>query len=419
MNKKIYIGIGLLVGGFFAKIILFIIFPLLVVIGYVMVVVGSVFLVLGIAEKKKDSSGAQPINNIYANTSNTAQVKTEYCADCKTDIEQNIKNQHTVCSVCGVDFPIENMHIIDDALFCHACFLKQYGNIDSYNEEESGSTMDNAVVSLRNQIISEITKNPAVKYQLTSLLWQDAANCFPKSGFQWDGAWFMLDLQTGELSADVATYPNQFGAGYEDSFPLSAMEFNRIAKRFNMSNELQVFKSDEDWAKLFDDKLKSVVSSACATLQKQEEARKREEVKENAVKIPVEYAKQTPGMYFSEITIEISQSYSNSSIMISNKNGNYLIVYVWDSHMSPSIGRYPRLLSDTEAVWLENQVENTIKNPDASTRQSLPGGDTMNIVIKRNKGNDISLRNVKPIKKYLDLQNELEHLAQYGSLTEC
>lgn len=441
MNKKIYIGIGLLVGGFFATIILFNILPLLMAIGHVMVVVGFVFLGRGLAERKNGPGRTQSTPSSYASTINTTQVKTEYCArcgknltylangqihivdgvkycaDCKTAIEQDIKNQHTVCSECGVDLPIENMHVIDDALLCHSCFLKKYGNIDSY-EEENSSTIDDAVRSLRKQIIAEITKNPALKYQLASLLWQDAANCFPKSGFQWDGAWFKLDLQTGKLSADVGTYPNQFGACYEDSFPLSAAEFNRIAKQFNMSKELQVFKSDEDWAKLFDDSLKAIISSACATLQKKEEDRKSEEIKKHAVKIPAKYAKQTPDMCLSEITIEISQRYSSRSIRVSNANGNYQVVYVRNSHMSPSIDRCPRKLSIAEAVWLEKQVEGTIKNPDESTWQSLPGGDTMNIVIKRNKGNDISLRGVKPIRKYSDLQNELEYLAQYGSISE-
>ena len=443
MNKKIYIGIGLLIGGFFATIILFNILPLLMAIGHVMVVVGFVFLGRGIDEKKNGprSRSSQPVNSGYTTTGTTTQVKTEYCArcgknltyfsngqiftiegvkycaDCKNAIEQDIKNQHTVCSVCGIDLPVENMHVIDDALLCHSCFLKKYGNIDSY-EEENSSTIDDAVSSLRKQIIAEITKNPALKYQLASLLWQDAANCFPKSGFQWDGAWFKLDLQTGKLSADVGTYPNQFGASYEDSFPLSAAEFNRIAKQFNMSKELQAFKSDEDWAKLFDDSLKAIISSACATLQKKEDDRKSEEIKKHAVKIPAKYAKHTPDMCLSEITIEISQRYSSRSVKVSNANGNYQVVYVRNSHMSPSVDRYPRALSTAEAVWLEKQVEGTIKNPDESTWQSLPGGDTMNIVIKRNKGNDISLRGVKPIRKYSDLQNELEYLAQYGSISE-
>ena len=133
--------------------------------------------------------------------------------------------------------------------------------IDTYDEEESEASIDDAVAFLRAQIIEKVTNHPTVKYELSGLLWQEAAKCFPKSGFQWDGAWFKLDLQTGKLLAEVSTYPNQFGACYSDSFSLSASEFNSIAKQFNMSKELQAFASEEDWAKLFDDSLKSVVSS--------------------------------------------------------------------------------------------------------------------------------------------------------------
>lgn len=442
MSKKIYIGIGLLVGGYIATFVLFSINPPLMGIGHVMIFAGIIFLGRGIAQRKKGTSSSVQISNNTSNTiSNTAQIKTEhcarcgknltyvgatsvyeiddmkYCSDCKAAIEQDIINRHMVCSVCGIDLPIENMHVIDDALMCHSCFLNKYGNIDFYIEEETGSTIDDAVKSLRKQIIDKITMNPAVKYQLASLLWQDAANCFPRSGFQWDGAWFELDLKTGKLSAKVSTYPNQFGASYEDSFSLSAAEFNRIAKQFNMSKELQTFKSDEDWAKLFDDSLRAAISSACSTLQKQDEDYKKEEIKKYAVKIPANYANHSPNMGLSEVTIDISQRYSSRSIKVSNKNGKYQVVYVRNSHMSPSCDVHPRTLSTAEAVWLEQQVANTIKNPDNSTWQSLPGGDTMNIEIKRNKGNDISLRGVKPIRKYSDLQNELEYLAQYGSLS--
>lgn len=438
MKKKIYIGIGLLVGGFFSTIILFNILPLLMGIGHVMVVVGFVFLGRGIAEMKNGSSSTQIANN-YNNVGGTTQVKTEYCArceknlaylttgqifeidgvkycaDCKAAIEQDIKNQHTVCSVCGIDLPVENMHVIDDALLCHSCFLKKYGNIDSYEEEENSSTIEDAVSSLRKQIVAEITKNPALKYQLANLLWQDAANCFPKSGFQWDGAWFEIDLKTGKLSARVSTYPNQFGANYEDSFSLSAREFNRITKQFNMSKELQVFKSEEDWAKLFDDNLKAVISSACAILQKKEDERKAEEIKKYAVKIPANYANNSPNMVLSEITLEISQRYAARSIKVINENGKYQLVYVRSSLTSSSYNRYPKELSAAESIWLEKQVEVVLNDPDEYTWQSLPGGDTMNIVIKKNKGKDVCLRGVKPIRKYSDLQNELENLAQYGS----
>lgn len=60
---------------------------------------------------------------------------TKYCSDCNVGIERDKKIQHMVCSVCGVELRVENMNVIDDALLCHTCFLKKYGNIDSYGEE--------------------------------------------------------------------------------------------------------------------------------------------------------------------------------------------------------------------------------------------------------------------------------------------
>ena len=100
------------------------------------------------------------------------------------------------------------------------------------DEPEAYSIVDAAVKSLRKQIIARITKSPTVEYLLFRLLWQDAASCFPERGFGWDLAEFNLDLQTGKLLANVSTYPNQFGASYEDVISLSASEFNRIAKQY-------------------------------------------------------------------------------------------------------------------------------------------------------------------------------------------
>ncbi len=288
-------------------------------------------------------------------------------------------------------------------------------NTDSCDEKRNDSEIDAAVTSLRNKIIAEITRDPAMKYQLASLIGKDAEKCFPNGPYSWDGAWFYINLRTGKLWAEASTYPNQFGA-YEDQFySLSASEFNRIAKQFHMRKELQAFRSDEDWAKLFDDSLKSAVSSACAVIEKRDEEREKEKIKKNAVKIPTEYAKQTPDMCLSEITITTDQRFASRSIKVSNDSGNYQIVYERFGYMPQQIEKYPRVLSAAEAVWLEKQVRDTIKNPDDSTWQSLPGGDTMDIVIMRNKDSNVSLREVKPLSKYSKLQNELEKLAQYGS----
>lgn len=439
MNKKIYIGIGLIVGGYIATFVLFNILPLLMSIGHIMIVVGIVFIGRGIAERKNGTTSAQTVNRSQINT-NTTQIKyehcarcgknithptsnqvfvidgTKYCSDCKTAIEQDAKNQHMVCSVCGVDLPVENMHVIDDALLCHDCFLKKYGNLASYDDEVAATSLDDALKTLRAKIIEEITKNPSDKYQLASLLWQEAANCFPKGGsFQWDGAWFHLDLNTGKLKVNVSTYPNQFGACYEDNFSLSASEFHRIAKQFNMDKELQAFQSDDDWQLLLNDTFKAAVSSANSTLKKKEEERKAEEIKQNAIKIPANYAGQSPKMNLTEVLIEIYQRYSDRSVKVLITSNKYSITYVMNSHMSSDIKRYSRELTSAEAVWLEKQVENTINNRDNSTWQSLPGGDTMNVIIKRDKGADISHSRTLPIRKFSDLQNELEKLAQYGS----
>lgn len=116
-----------------------------------------------------------------------------------------------------------------------------------------------------------------------------------------------------------------------------------------------------------------------------------------------------------EVNIEIRQKYSSRSVNLMNENGNYLLVYVCDSSISPRVDTYQRELSAVEAKWIEKQVEATVNNPDLTTWHSLVGGDKLTVVVKRNNGNDIYLREIEPIKKYLDLQTEIESLAQYGS----
>lgn len=275
-----------------------------------------------------------------------------------------------------------------------------------------GSKHDSVKI-LRDQIIAEITKRPQTKYELTALLFGDAASCFPNGPYRWDGAFFQLDLISRKLLVEVSTYPNQFGACQQDFFPLSPAEFNQIAKEYHMRLELQAFHSDEDWAMLFDDNLEAAISSACAALQKQEEERKNRQRKMLAVKIPSELSGLLPDMNISEVTIELIQRYGRSSIQIVNENGEYHIHSYRTSHASDL-----RILSSAEAKWLEQQIENTVSDPDDSVWQSLPGGDTMNIAIRWNHGKDISLRDVKAISKYVDLMGKLRNLSEYGSQEE-
>lgn len=423
----------MIVCGYALTFILFNVFPILMPMGPMMIVGGVIF--LGRSKRPKSNDASKNVKITTTTSNNDAKIKQQInvirdrCEKSfdhvridnspSAEIERDTKDKDSygICSRCGSDLLNDNAHVIDDALLCHSCFSEKHKNVDPCEIDENGMNVDDAVKSLRSRIIAEITKNPGVKYQLASLLWQDAADCFPNCRFRCDGAWFNLDLQTGKLSANVGTYPNQFGASYEDSFSLSSAEFGRIARRFNMSKELQAFKSDEDWSMLFDERLNAAASAAYAALQKREEEHKRGEAEKHAIKIPVKYSALSPDMCLSEITIELTQRYCERSINVSVVDGNYLIVFLSNSRMSSSCKRYTRALSAAEAVWLEKKASGVIGDPDESTWQSIPGGDTMNVIIKRNNGQDISFFGVKPFRKYSDLQYELEYLAQYGSVT--
>lgn len=278
--------------------------------------------------------------------------------------------------------------------------------------------IEDAVASLRSRIIERITKDPSLRFELEALVWQDAAQCFPEKGFHWDLACFKLALTSGRLHADVSTYPNMFGACRESSYPVSAAEFHRIATEYHWSPMLRAFRSDEDWAKLFDDSLTAAVSSASDALQKQKAATDKQMAAHYSVKIPACYAELSPTMGLSMVEISLDQQYSSRKTSVTNSNGAYSIFYQWTSRMSAASHRHRKTLSPVEAVWLEKQVENTINDPNESTWHSWPGGDQMKILIRQTTGQDVSASG-EPIRKYSDLQTELEHLAQYGSMLDA
>ena len=151
-------------------------------------------------------------------------------------------------------------------------------------------------------------------------------------------------------------------------------------------------------------------------LKKKEEERKIADEKRYAVKISGDCTKRAPDMHLSRLTIDIDQRYSSRSIRVTNENGKYHLVYIRDSSTSYKNEKYPRVLSGVEAVWLEDRVQKAIDDPDRSTWQSLAGGDKMNVEIEGSKCSSVSFKYVTPIRKYKDLQQELEYLAQYGSI---
>lgn len=272
---------------------------------------------------------------------------------------------------------------------------------------------DEAIHILRNNIISSITNTPAEKYELASLLWGDAARCFSTgSQWNWDGAFFKIDLSTGKLFAEVSTYPNQFGASREATYKLTALEFHEKAKEFHMSDELQCMATEEDWEELFDDELKEAVSNAKEILRKQRE----EEQMQNAVVIPSSFDGREPTMEFNEIELCLHQRYATNRVVLSQNANKYTIRYVYESRLSSDIHRHDRVLSNKEAIWLEQQVNACMESLDDTTRESMVGGDWLDVCIRRNGKICVEITGEKPLNKYKELSSLMEKLARFGSL---
>ncbi len=265
---------------------------------------------------------------------------------------------------------------------------------------------DDSAAALREEIMDEIAQRPAEQYELTRLLWDDADACFPGNSFRWDGAFFKLDLIAQTLFVNLSTYPNQFGACRETNDPITPERFHQIAEQYHFRPELQSFKTEEDWARLFNEDLKAAVSRARVALQERKARQKAMETAEFAIPI-AEYAGKTPAGDITEVVLDLWQLYGHSCVELKQENGRYRLLYL--SHESCR-----RDLSDPEAAWVEHQVAQTLENTDETQWHSLPGGDMMRVSVIRG-GEVCESRSGDPLKKYMDLQDDLRKLAKYGS----
>ena len=277
----------------------------------------------------------------------------------------------------------------------------------------------NIIKVLRNKIINSIEKIPTSTYELSSLLWADAAMCFPTTcSWNWDCACFKLDLQTMKLYADVSTYPNQFGACREDRYSLSAYEFHEKAKAFNMSNDLQCMETEEDWQELFDENLNSAIANAQKILNEQKEKQKQAAQNSNTIVIPHKFVSVKPTMAFDKVLIDLQQRYGSSSVMLTKESEKYVLKYCYSATYSYDRKNAQRELSPLESAWVEHQIEKCIKNPDKTTWQSMVGGDSMTVEIHKNNEPYVKLRSNPPLNKYTNLRDQLRSLAEYESFLE-
>lgn len=279
-------------------------------------------------------------------------------------------------------------------------------------------SFEETVVDLRNKIIAALKKRPCTEYELGCLLWGDASRCFPVSAsFSWDNASLKLDLKTRKLYVKLSTYPNHLGACRESTEELSPSEFHQLLTKHHIFKSLLVFQTREDWDALFDDDLKAAVTEAVKTIEAENERRYQEERRNNAVRISNLLAQSVPAMDISKLEIKLDQAYATSTVRLTIDDGKYFLWSCWESKLSASRTVHHSEPSQIESVWIEGSLNYTLLNSDNSTRESLIGGDMMTVNIIRGK-KKILLEHVKPIIKYSELKNQLQTLAEYGSIIE-
>ena len=302
------------------------------------------------------------------------------------------------------------------------------------SSEEQYLPSGEAVDLLRDRIIAEIAESPKTEYQLGSLLLEDARCCFPSGkSFQRDGAWFFLDLQTGRLRVDVSAYPNTSGPCPQDSFPLTALEFYQIAKRYSFIPELQSFRSEQDWESLFDDRLKAAVSNAIeARRQKEEERWKKikDEIKntDNRTIILRELSERKPQMNIVSADIDMIFGDVNRGIKLTNEKDSYLIKYYYrrtDKSGETKEENKSRNTTPTESVWVEEEFEKAIEDRRYGEIRAFWVCNHATVRITRtgkeeiffNCGDFVSTNseNLDRVKNYNKLRDKLEHLVYFGS----
>ena len=324
-----------------------------------------------------------------------------------------------ICSKCGKELAKKYMHANHVCVDCATLPVNKTPQKQKGHSSYENSLKVDAIRVLRKSIIKVINKTPATTYELASLLWSEAAKCFPTTySFSWDGAWFKLDLITRKLYADVSTYPNQFGATRDERYNLTAAEFHKKAIEFNMTEELRCMETDADWQELFDKDLQAAIENVQKILKVQQEKQEQAQRISNAIVIPDKFSVISPTMELEEILLELRQKYGSSSIWLIKESEKYVLKYWYSATYSSDSKKSERELSLMESAWVEQQVNDCIMNQDKTTWQSMPGGDMMTVKIRTENKPQIEFRNEVPLKKYYELQLLLEKLANYGSFSE-
>ena len=235
---------------------------------------------------------------------------------------------------------------------------------------------------------------------------EELFNRFAKDSWMND-IWVWLNLESREISAEVSTYPNAFGACRQDFICITPSQFSVIVQKNNLKKSLQVLKAQEDWDELFDDTLTTAIAEAKAKKLEKEH-------RLYAVAIPEQLSSRTPKMNIVFIDLELKQTYNRRHFRLTKQDGSYHIEYRNWSPINQTSSK-ERELTPIESVWVEDLVERTLSSTDESEWQSMPGGDLMNVTIQI-ADTEVFVRNEEvPLKKFVDLHSKLWTLLAYGS----
>ena len=281
--------------------------------------------------------------------------------------------------------------------------------------------IEDAVIVLRKRIIDAIpldSRHPLehIKHHMLAYVyWGEANQCAREisPSLQWvENIAFRLDLQNRKLEAFMQRYTDpQGGKARRETVPLTAAEFHRLSLKYCIQPELQAFQTEDDWALLFDASLLKVFDTMKAKQEELNEAHRLE----RAIVIPAHYAERKPTFAFRKVEYSWDVPYNPVRIQLEIRNGLYHLELSYIFPALQKCHKWEHTLTPAESIWLEEQIEATLNDPDPSALGSPFSDYPMTLVIQKDNGNYNLQYEGVPRNKFSALVRKLQDLVLYHS----
>ena len=281
--------------------------------------------------------------------------------------------------------------------------------------------IEDAVIILRKRIIDAIpldSRHPLehIKHHMLAYVyWGEANQCAREisPSLHWvENIAFRLNLQNRKLEAFMQRYTDpQGGKARRETVPLTAAEFHRLSLKYCIQPELQAFQTEDDWALLFDASLLKVFDTMKAKQEELNEAHRLEQ----AIVIPAHYAERKPTFAFRKVEYSSDGPSDPVRIQLEIRNGLYHLELSYIFPALQKCHKWEHTLTPAESIWLEEQIEATLNDPDASALGSPFSDYPMTLVIQQDNGNYNLRYEGVPRDKFFALVNKLQDLVLYHS----